>query len=275
MKKLNQRPYSYLILSLLFHGLWLWLISLNFSLPTEDSSSTKFVEIEYISQEELQQIVEQDQKSINESEPEKASYLSAKNQSVKEETKAANTGRFNNQIQIAKSSSSSNKQTKKALPKLKDLTPDTGWFAEKEEQQKSADSQVSQMARSSDYLKDVKEGAQTILNTREYKYYSYYTRIRRQLQSYWEPSIKKKFLHLLKQGRAPASREDKKTRVLITLNQQGNLMKVQLLEESGVRDLDDAAIEAFQDAAPFPNPPEGIMETDGTVKIRWDFVVEA
>ena len=36
-----------------------------------------------------------------------------------------------------------------------------------------------------------------------------------------------------------------------------------------------AAIEAFKEAAPFPNPPAGIVESDGTIKIRWDFVLEA
>ena len=52
-------------------------------------------------------------------------------------------------------------------------------------------------------------------------------------------------------------------------------MKVQVLEDSGLRDLDEAAVDAFREAAPFPNPPQGIVEKDGTVKIRWDFVLEA
>ena len=50
---------------------------------------------------------------------------------------------------------------------------------------------------------------------------------------------------------------------------------VQVLNDSGIRDLDDAAVEAFKEAAPFPNPPEGIVESDGTIKIRWDFILEA
>jgi protein TonB len=40
-------------------------------------------------------------------------------------------------------------------------------------------------------------------------------------------------------------------------------------------DLDSAAVEAFRQAAPFPNPPKGMVEADGTIKIRWDFVLEA
>jgi len=47
-----------------------------------------------------------------------------------------------------------------------------------------------------------------------------------------------------------------------------------VIGDSGIQDLDDAAIEAFKAAAPFPNPPKGVVENDGTVQIRWDFVLE-
>ncbi|HPI41531.1 MAG TPA: TonB family protein [Pseudobdellovibrionaceae bacterium] len=52
------------------------------------------------------------------------------------------------------------------------------------------------------------------------------------------------------------------------------MVKVQVIGDSGIQDLDDAAIEAFKAAAPFPNPPKGVVENDGTVQIRWDFVLE-
>jgi len=257
---------------------WLVLISLNLDIfhSNDEKINSKVVEIQYLSQEDLKQIVEQDEQSINEEKPDKAKFLSVENQKINEQTKAVNNGQFNNQIQIARPAKRISKQNKEQLPSLADLQPDSGWFTEEEKQsQAETNSTDTRLARNSDYLQDIKEGAQTILNTREFKYYSYYSRIRHQLQQYWEPSIKDKFTALIKRGRAIASTEDRITRVLITLNPAGNLMKIQLLEESGLRDLDDAAIEAFQDAAPFPNPPAGIIDIDGTVKIRWDFVVEA
>jgi TonB family protein len=63
--------------------------------------------------------------------------------------------------------------------------------------------------------------------------------------------------------------------VIIHLNDQGVLIRVQVVGQSGVSDLDDAAVEAFKAAAPFPNPPKGIVDGDGTIKIRWDFVLES
>ena len=62
---------------------------------------------------------------------------------------------------------------------------------------------------------------------------------------------------------------------MIVLNEKGTLIKIQVLNASGVRDLDDAAVEAFRAAAPFPNPPKGIVDRDGTVKIPWNFVIES
>lgn len=126
-----------------------------------------------------------------------------------------------------------------------------------------------------DHLKDVKTGLQTMLSTREFLYYSYYNRIRSKLTQYWQPMIKDKMERIMKQGRTIASTGDKITRIVIVLDETGTLRKVQVLGASGVSDLDEAAVEAFRAAAPFPNPPKGMVESDGTIKIRWDFVLEA
>ena len=79
----------------------------------------------------------------------------------------------------------------------------------------------------------------------------------------------------MRQGRSIASNTDRITKIVIILDGQGTLQRVQVIGPSGLLDLDDAAVEAFRAAAPFPNPPKGIIESDGTVKIRWDFILEA
>jgi TonB family protein len=80
---------------------------------------------------------------------------------------------------------------------------------------------------------------------------------------------------LFMSGRHIASNEEKITKLVITLDNKGVLIKVQVMGSTGLQDLDDAAVEAFQLAAPFPNPPKGIVDADGTIKIRWDFILEA
>ena len=65
----------------------------------------------------------------------------------------------------------------------------------------------------SDYLKDVTQGAQTMLNTKEFKYFSYYQRIRRQLEQYWEPGLKKRLRAMFERGRSLAEDREHSTRV--------------------------------------------------------------
>src|SRR5262249_31648839 len=130
-------------------------------------------------------------------------------------------------------------------------------------------------SQSDDYLKDVQTGMQTLLSTREFVYYTYYARIKESLRQHWEPTVREKVKIIYRQGRTIASAKDRVTQVLVTLNSQGELIRVEVLSQSGVEALDAAAVEAFKEAAPFPNPPKGMVEPDGTIKIRWDFVLEA
>ncbi|HND86665.1 MAG TPA: energy transducer TonB, partial [Pseudobdellovibrionaceae bacterium] len=171
---------------------------------------------------------------------------------------------------------------------LRDIykTYDSGLYAKNKNAQKAMDTSEEQNSseppvgsmnpsQTDDYIKEAEKGVETLVNAREFKYFSYYSRIRRQLSQYWEPLVREKFKKIYRMGRAPAAESrDRITKLMIVLNSVGNLVKIQVLADSGILDLDDAAIEAFQKAAPFPNPPNGIVEGDGMVRIRWDFILE-
>lgn len=229
---------------------------------------------------ENNQIVEQEEKALNEEAPEDSRFLSANNQKVLKQTQAANHGEFQNKKTKAEKAGKPT-ENKKSSPKLDQLLAAYDPMATSLKKQESKTREESEAAQrggdasmTNDYLKDVDQGIETLLNTREFKYYTYYNRIRKQLSQYWEPKVREKVNSLFRQGRNIASAQDRTTKLLIVLNAAGTLVNVQVLSDSGIRDLDDAAIEAFRAAAPFPNPPKGIIETDGTVKIRWDFVLE-
>lgn len=251
------------------------------------------------------QVVEQDEKAVNDEKNDQAKFLSANNQFVKKQTVATQLGDFRNR------DAKENFQGQNGKPKLnlQDLKPTLNLekMVEKKHQQeqeleKALDENALKMAeektkpqkdvqhlprnetpgvagaeasQTSDYLKDVDKGMETLLSTREFVYYTFYARIRRQLNQHWGGKVREKLAKIVKEGRSIASSEDKITKLLITLDRGGQLVKVQVVSDSGVRDLDQAAIEAFQEAAPFPNPPTGIVEPDGTIKIRWDFILEA
>jgi protein TonB len=237
------------------------------------------------------QIVEQEEKKTNEEAPD-TRFLSAQNQRVEKQTVARNKGEFRNSAKQTTTKNDSEKQNQSSKPWS--LAPKLSAASLEEEGEKRAelekqklqekisddeDAKKSEVAedgsQTQDYVKDVDQGLETLLNAREFKYYTYYNRIRRQLSQYWEPNVRTKLSNMFKQGRYIAAATDRVTKLVVVLDKVGNLVKVQVIKESGVTDLDDAATEAFRAAAPFPNPPAGIIEQDGTVKIRWDFVLES
>lgn len=287
MKRMNHLK-NYFTLSLLFHlglgaGLWLF---------TDKKFRNQPVEVVLLSNDDTQdntkkpepmidqakRIVETDAKNANELLAEKTKYLSAKNNTVEKETQAKLGETFQN------SNTRPRKAVKAVQAKLAQKTKPT-LFGEKfnaydalEKKAVSAQNGYHQglESTSTDKLAGVEQSLRTQLNTKEYIYYGYYQRIKKQLNQFWQPQVKQKVSRLLTQGRTIASDSNNKvTKLIIVLNDAGTLVKVQVLSESGIRDLDEAAIEAFRQAAPFPNPPKGMVENDGTIKIRWDFVVES
>lgn len=293
-EKSTQRIKWFLVLSLIAHfsvylGLGRW--SSWSEAWKQRQNQRQIVEIQYIPSPKTQklQLVEQGEKPLNDEIPEDARFMSRHNQRVVKETKASATGDFKNtgaggdkdpKPLIKKSAAEKPKapkreSSKSGLPSLAAISPTMNITRQRDQSEEVQHSARGPASATNDYLKDVKPSMETMLNTREFVYYTYYQRIRSQLRQYWEPSIREKVKKVFAQGRSIASTSDHITRVYIILDKQGSLLKVQVIERSGVYDLDDAAVEAFRAAEPFPNPPKGMVEADGTIKIRWDFILEA
>lgn len=125
-----------------------------------------------------------------------------------------------------------------------------------------------------DFVQGLKESDQTALNTKEYVFYSYFQRIRERLDRAWVPILQARLKVYFKTGRSLASDMNHTTQVMVYLNTKGEVIRVQLVGESGTRDLDDAAVNAFNEAGPFPNPPQGLVDSTGLIRISWDFVLK-
>jgi TonB family protein len=239
-----------------------------------------------------EQIVQTDENQSNNQLNENAKYLSAKNNTVKKETVAKNIGQFKNSISKQNAAQKtavaeiekqiSNHKNENAKSKLFDSGFDAYASLNKNEVVKKMaqkehsfqnGSSAQQASSTNDNIENTEPSLMTQLNTREYKYYGYHKRIRTQLDQWYESKLRDQMKKIMSQGRTIASEENKTTQLLIILNDKGNLVKIQVLGASGVRELDDAAVEAFRKAAPFPNPPKGMIDNDGTIKVRWDFVL--
>lgn len=126
-----------------------------------------------------------------------------------------------------------------------------------------------------DYIAGVAESDQTALNTREYRFFGYYERIRAKLDGAWISVLRRKLGKFFAAGRHLANDMDHTTRVLVVLNPKGEVIRVQVVSQSGTMDLDDAAVEAFNDAGPFPNPPKGLVDGNGEIQVPWEFVIHS
>ncbi len=289
-KKLRNTAIIFLIISFALHlGIYIG-VNGGFDFKNKRQKNADQIEMTFVDHrsKDMQQIVEQEHKQVNEEIPDDSNLMGKFNEKILKQTQAANSGAFHNggaasrptekqkQAQEAAKTQPKPKFTAGTLPSLAALKPTMDFQKSNQEnaqqQQNNAENSPSQ---SSDHIEKVETGMQTLLSTREFVYYSYYQRIREKIRSQWEPMIKEKVRKVFASGRSIASSHDRITQVIIVLNKEGSLIKVQVIGESGIKDLDDAAVDAFRAAEPFPNPPKGIVEQDGMIRIRWDFVLEA
>jgi protein TonB len=124
-----------------------------------------------------------------------------------------------------------------------------------------------------EYVKGFKEGEETMLNTKEFVFYGYFQRLRERLDRAWELSLRRQLTKYFYRGRQLASEMDYQTQLLVSLDSKGRIIRVQVVGASGTKDLDEAAVKAFNEAGPFPNPPQGLVQK-GEVHVRWDFVLK-
>ncbi len=126
-------------------------------------------------------------------------------------------------------------------------------------------------AAPNDHLKDVEEGDGTYLNTREWKYSSFFNRVKQSVGMHWDP-----FTQL--RQRDPTLNiyggRDRYTVVNVTLSPQGRVTDIFVEKSCGLDFLDLEAIRSFEKAQPFPNPPPGLMSGDQTVRFSFGFYLE-
>ncbi len=120
-------------------------------------------------------------------------------------------------------------------------------------------------------LDDVELGNGTYLNTREWKYSSFFNRIKQYVGMHWDPNT-------VVRTRDPTGEiflyKDRYTVVAVTLDQQGLLKSISVDKSCGVEFLDAEAMQAFRRAQPFPNPPPGLQNDHGEIRFTFGFYLE-
>lgn len=138
---------------------------------------------------------------------------------------------------------------------------------------KNGDAASRGLSSNNDHIENVALGDFTHLNTTEFKYYGFYHRIRQKLEQFWGNNLREKAKKIYAAGRRLPASEDLVTSVAVDLNDKGEIVRVKMLGTSGVQELDEAAVESFNKAGPFPNPPSGMLK-NGVATVEWGFVVK-
>ena len=126
-------------------------------------------------------------------------------------------------------------------------------------------------APANDYIKDVPKGEETLLNSKEFRYATFFNRVKRGVSDHWNPG--EVYLRHDPYGNIYGVK-DRYTVLNVVLDSDGGLSDVSVAHSSGVGFLDDEAVHAFQLASPFPNPPQGLLENDGLIRFQFGFFFE-
>jgi TonB family protein len=122
-----------------------------------------------------------------------------------------------------------------------------------------------------DALNNVDDGDETALNSKKWRFASFFNRVKRQVAEHWHPEESYR-------QRDPTGmiygRKNRYTELRIQLKPDGKLGNVAVYQPSGLDFLDDEAIEAFKQAAPFPNPPRQLIEANGLINFGFGFLFD-
>ena len=109
----------------------------------------------------------------------------------------------------------------------------------------------------SDKDTEKEEGETISLDTRDFRYASYFAHIKRRIQNAWIWPVE-------------AQKNRGKLLLRFKLRENGALEELHLIESAGIRILDDLALAAVTKAAPFEPFPEGLERKTITATFVYD-----
>ncbi|MEE8409853.1 MAG: energy transducer TonB, partial [Myxococcota bacterium] len=147
----------------------------------------------------------------------------------------------------------------KQAPTIADLVPSVGVLAR------------LTGAPANDAIEEIDEGEGTFLNSREFKFATYFNRMKRGVSQQWHPMVE--YTRRDPTGRIYGYRS-RMTVLNVTLDATGGLERVEVHRSSGLEFLDREALSAFRRAQPFPNPPKGLVGQSTNFTFPFGFHVD-
>jgi len=125
-----------------------------------------------------------------------------------------------------------------------------------------------------DEIPGVKEGFFTALNTDQFKYYSFFSRVKNAIRYRWVSRVRNFVATSPKSEIYKLARVPSPTVLEILLDKDGMVVHINVLKSSGSEALDDAAVQAFYQASPLNHPPEDMINPrDRMVHLNFSFLI--
>ena len=126
----------------------------------------------------------------------------------------------------------------------------------------------------SDYIPQVKVGGFTALNTDQFIYYTFYSRINEQIRNRWISNIQNIIYQTPQNVMNQWSAMPQVTQLEVLLDPKGHFVRAILYRHAQSKNLDEAAVSAFRRASPFNNPPSELVKSDGYIHLYYIFHLE-
>ncbi|PRQ04306.1 hypothetical protein ENSA5_08720 [Enhygromyxa salina] len=124
---------------------------------------------------------------------------------------------------------------------------------------------------SDEILRDVDEGVESMLDSKRHLFASFFNRIRDRVSDQWRPN---KVHNAVDPMHKKFGEKQRTTVLMVRLDAKGQILKVIVERKSGASHLDDEAVRAMRAAAPFLNPPEGLVNASGYIDFRFGFILD-
>ncbi|OQW47239.1 MAG: hypothetical protein A4S09_15715 [Proteobacteria bacterium SG_bin7] len=253
--------------SLIIHVLMLFWLS-HTETPAHPNNYNEIEVVYQDSKSKKQQMVEQTEIPVDkllEVKPEEkqTDFLSEKTVRVKEESQARNSGATVNRAP---------RPIKKFVKKQKNQNETD--FGNRPHNTSEAPPWNPGFSANDDALPaNIRIGDFTALNTDAHLFYTFFARIKDQIRYRWvnrvENAIETTRINDLKNH----NQSTWQTYIEVVLDKDGRYLGATVMKPSGLPSFDKAAVLAFRDGAPFPNPPRELIKNDGKIYLEYAFQV--
>jgi TonB family protein len=124
------------------------------------------------------------------------------------------------------------------------------------------------------YREGLEEADATALNTSEFKFATFFNRMKAEIGHEWFPRVRS-----AQHARDPEGSmffyKDRTVALGITLDSEGRVKDLSVLETSNVDFFDRVALDSVRAAQPFPNPPHGLIGGEGEARFSFTFTLVA